>query len=83
MAHQVETPVAGDAVSFTTTFTSPDWARPEVSRSAPRFLGQGSLTAFLHDAGLAVEERYGDWDRSPPTDVSPEIVTVARRTDGR
>ena len=28
MAHQVETPVNGDRVSFTVTFTSPGWDRP-------------------------------------------------------
>ena len=28
MAHQVETPVAGDVVSFTVTYTSPSWDEP-------------------------------------------------------
>ena len=28
MAHQVETPVEGDVVSFTVTYTSPSWDRP-------------------------------------------------------
>ena len=83
MAHEVETPVVGDVVSFTTTFTSPDWVRPEVSRSTLRFPGQGLLAGFLRDAGLAIEEQYGDWDRSPVTDTSPEIITVARPADGR
>ncbi len=31
------------------------------------------------DAGLNVEEQYGDWDRSPLTAASPEIITIARR----
>ena len=83
MTHDVETPVVGDVVSFTTTFTSPDWVRPEVSRSTLRFPGQGLLACFLREAGLAIEEQYGDWDRSPLTDLSPEIITVSRRTDGR
>lgn len=78
MAHQVETPVEGDVVSFTATYTSPSWDRPLVSRSTLRFLDADSLSAFLSGAGLIVEEQFGDWDRRPLTDTSPEIVTVAR-----
>jgi SAM-dependent methyltransferase len=87
MAHQVETPVdetpvdtvENDVVSFATTFTSPAWDRPEVSRSTLRFLGAEALDGFLAEAGLAVHERYGDFDRSPLTAASPEIVTIAER----
>ena len=79
MAHQVETPVAGDVVSFTVTYTSPSWDRPLVSRSTLRFLDADSLSTFLSGAGLTIEEQFGDWDRRPLTDTSPEIITVARR----
>ena len=79
MAHQVELPMVGDRVSFTVTFTSPDWDRPEVSRSTLRFLDASSLSAFLSEAGLIVEEQYGNWDGQSLTDTSPEIITVARR----
>ena len=79
MAHQVETPVAGDVVSFTVTYTSPGWDGPLVSRSTLRFLDVDSLSAFLSGAGLVIEEQFGDWDRQPLTDASPEIITVARR----
>lgn len=79
MAHQVETPVVGDSVSFTVTYTSPSWQRPLVSRSTLRFLDADSLSSFLSGAGLKIEEQYGDWDRQPLTDTSPEIITVARR----
>ena len=79
MAHQVETPVAGDIVSFTCTFTSPSWDRPEVSRSTLRFLDVDSLYSFLSEAGLIIEEQFGDWDRQQLTDASPEIITGARR----
>ena len=79
MAHQVETPVVGDIVSFTVTFTSPRWDRPRVSRSTLRFLSADSLSSFLCSAGLTIEEQFGDWDRRPLTDRSPEIITVARR----
>lgn len=78
MAHQVETPVAGDTVSFTATYTSPSWDQPLVSRSTLRFLEPDSLSHFLAGAGLIIEEQYGDWDRQPLTDASPEIITFAR-----
>ena len=79
MAHQVETPVEGDVVSFTVTYTSPSWDRPLISRSTLRFLDADSLSAFLSGAGLTIEEQFGDWDRQPLTNTSPEIITIARR----
>ena len=79
MAHQVETPVDGEIVSFTVTFSSPSWDRPRLSRSTLRFLDADSLSLFISDAGLQIEEQYGDWDRSPLTETSPEIITIARR----
>jgi SAM-dependent methyltransferase len=78
MAHEVETPVDGDIVSFTITFTSPSWDRPQVSRSTLRFLDPDSLSSFLSDASLAIEAQFGNWDRQPLTDTSPEIITIAR-----
>jgi SAM-dependent methyltransferase len=78
MAHEVETPVEGDLVRFTTTYTSREWDRPRLSRSTLRFLDAGSLSTFLSGAGLAIEEQYGDWTGSRLTDTSPEIITVTR-----
>jgi ubiquinone/menaquinone biosynthesis C-methylase UbiE len=82
MTHQVDMPVAGELVSFTTTYSSPGWARPEVSRSTLRFLDAGSVARFLSAAGLTVEEQYGSWDRRPLTGASPEIITIARPHGG-
>jgi SAM-dependent methyltransferase len=79
MAHEVETPADGKIVSFTTTFTSPSWDRPQVSRSTLRFLDSDSLSELLSGAGLVIEEQFGDWDRQPLTETSPEIITIARR----
>lgn len=79
MAHQVEQPVVGDVVSFTATFSSPSWDRPQVSRSTLRFISEDKLSRFLADAGLVVEEQFGDWERQPLTSASPEIITVAGR----
>jgi SAM-dependent methyltransferase len=77
--HQVDLPVHGDLVSFTTTYSSPAWQCPELSRSSLRFLGAEALAAFLTGAGLEIEEQYGDWDRSALRPDSPEIITIAKR----
>lgn len=77
--YEVETPVVGDVVRFSETFTSPAWNRPHVERASLRFLDLSSLSSFLADAGLVIEERFGDWSRQPLTDTSPEIITLARR----
>ena len=80
MTHSVETPVVGDVVSFRTTFSSSNWDEPLVSFSKLRFLDVDTLCGFLNAAGLVVEEQFGDWDRSPLEEMSPEIITVARRS---
>jgi ubiquinone/menaquinone biosynthesis C-methylase UbiE len=79
MSHQLDLPIDGDIVSFTTTFTSPAWEQPELSRSRLRFLDSDSLSQFLTDACLRIDDQFGYWDRSPLTDTSPEIITIARR----
>ncbi len=78
-APAVQLPVSTDLVSFTSTYTSPAWDQPRVSRSTLRFLGAGALAGFLSVAGLTVEEQHGDWDRRPLSSSSPEIITIARR----
>jgi ubiquinone/menaquinone biosynthesis C-methylase UbiE len=76
---EVEVPKEDGIVRFSHTFTSEDWQRPEVSYSSLRFLSTESLASFLANAGLEIEHQYGDWDRSPVNENSPEIITVARR----
>ncbi|MDQ6940994.1 MAG: class I SAM-dependent methyltransferase [Candidatus Eremiobacteraeota bacterium] len=68
-------------VSFTHTFTSPTWKQPQVSTSTLRFFDAASLLPFLTAAGLTIEEQFGDWNRTPLTETSPEIITIARRLD--
>ena len=80
METQVETPVTGDLVSFTHTFTSPEWDQPHTSRSTLRFLDFESLSDLLTHSGFQIEEQFGDWERQPLTDASPEIITIAKRT---
>jgi SAM-dependent methyltransferase len=79
MVRQVMAGFDGRAVTFTHTFTGPGWERPQLSRSTLRFLDAAALSSFLAEAGLAIEAQYGDWDRTPVGDTSPEIITIARR----
>jgi len=79
---EVTAPLADGLVSFQHTFNSPAWPTPKVSRSTLRFLGVPTLTRFLADAGFEIDNQYGDWDRSPVTPASPEIITIARRPAG-
>ena len=76
---EAQTPVIGDRLTFSGTYTSPAWEHSEVSWSTLRFLTRKKLTEFLSGAGLEVEAQFGNWDRSPLTAESPEIITVARR----
>ncbi len=74
--HRVHEPREADLVTFTTTFSSDRWDTPETSTSTLRFLSLENLNRLLDSAGLAVVEQFGDWDRSPVTETSPEIITV-------
>ncbi len=78
-AYRVEPPTAEGVVRSVSTFTSPRWDHPAVSRGALRFLDAATLAAFLAGAGLAIEEQFGDWAEGPLTATSPEIITVARK----
>ncbi|MGI9092800.1 MAG: class I SAM-dependent methyltransferase [Mycobacteriales bacterium] len=83
VAHRVQTPVTGDVVSLSETFSGPMWDRPQVSRGRLRFLSVNALAGFLTEAGLAIEAQCGDWDRGPLTEQSHEIITIATRTRAR
>jgi SAM-dependent methyltransferase len=72
-------PAPGDEVIHAVTrLTVPGRSEPRVLRSPLRFLDAAAIRARLAEAGLVVAEQYGDFDRSPLDDDSPEIVTVAR-----
>ncbi len=79
MRNNVDT-LEADRVSFTTTYWSPDWDEERVSRSTLRFLDVGSLNSRLAAAGLEIVEQFGDWDRRPLRDDSPEIISMVRRS---
>ena len=78
-AYRVEGMLTGGIVHSSSVYTSPAWEHPVESRGALRFLDAAAVAAFLADAGLVVEAQFGDWDRCPLTEASPEIITIARR----
>jgi ubiquinone/menaquinone biosynthesis C-methylase UbiE len=75
---RVAAPFDGSTVRFTHTFTGENPALPLCSASTLRFLDQGALNGFLAEAGLIVEEQFGDWDGQRLDASSPEIITIAR-----
>jgi hypothetical protein len=79
MTRRITAPYDGHKVSFTHTFRSDAWDEPRISHSTLRFLDKAGLGAALARAGLTVEAQFGDWDRRPLADDSPEIITIARR----
>ncbi|MFR9674453.1 class I SAM-dependent methyltransferase [Streptomyces sp. TR02-1] len=76
--HTVES-VEGDVVTFTETTADATGPVLRTDRTRLRFLDAPALDAFLAEAGLIVDARYGDWSRGPVTPRSTELVTVARR----
>jgi SAM-dependent methyltransferase len=73
--------VEGDVVRFSETLSGRWWSEARTSDGALRFLGADALSTCLGEAGFAIDEQFGDWDRSPFADASEEIVTIARRAD--
>ncbi len=68
----------GRTVTFVQSYCCAQWSEALSSRSELRFLEVGELGRLLHQAGFTVEAQFGDFDRSPLTQSSPEIVTIAR-----
>ncbi|MGE0058441.1 MAG: class I SAM-dependent methyltransferase [Dehalococcoidia bacterium] len=80
VVYEVEkAPGADGLLTFRHTFTSPGWETSDYSVSTLRFLTSDQLHAFVAEAGLRVEAQFGDWDRSPLSETSLEIITVASR----
>jgi SAM-dependent methyltransferase len=76
----VEDPVTrdGDLVMFTGVVRSLRTGRRRTTASTLRFVDPGHLRKLLGEAGFTVEARFGDWDSSPVTPSSPEVVVLAR-----
>ena len=73
--HEIE----GELVRFSEITDGGRW-HDQVDRGTLRFLPRIELDRFLAEAGLRAETYYGDWERGPLTEDSPEIVAVARRS---
>jgi SAM-dependent methyltransferase len=67
-----------DLVTFTETTAEPDGTVLRAGRAALRFLDPPALSTFLDAADFQIEAQYGDWDGTPITSASREIITVAR-----
>jgi SAM-dependent methyltransferase len=60
-----------------------DASGQEHMRIAPlalRYFFPQELEALLHYNGFTVLQRYGDWDRSPLADGSPNIILVCKKS---
>jgi hypothetical protein len=69
--------VEGEFVTFAEITDGGRW-QDQVDLGTLRFLPRIELDRFLAEAGLQVETYYGDWDRGPLTEDSPEIICLAR-----
>jgi SAM-dependent methyltransferase len=76
---EVVAPYDGRTVSFTHAFEGAHPSLPQVSRSTLRFLDAAALDALLAGVGLVIAQQFGDFDGSPLTPASPEIITIAQR----
>jgi len=66
----------GALVTFETHFRfAPDDI--VVAPTTLRFMSRDELAAFLRDAGFTDVTWFGDWDRSPISATSPEIIVIA------
>lgn len=79
IATRVTAPFDGRTVTFVHTFAGAHPSLPRTSVSRLRFLDVQALDKLIARAGLVVEARFGDFQQSPWTETSPEIVTLARR----
>jgi hypothetical protein len=50
------------------------------STSTLRFIDPARLRMWLEEADFDVEGWFGDWDRTPVTAASPEVIVVAAHT---
>jgi hypothetical protein len=69
-------PIVGDVVDVVEHIVADDWRRADAGRL--RFLATERLDELIAEAGLAVEARYGGWQRQPFTPDSPELISVLR-----
>ncbi len=64
--------VDGERVSFTSVYQFPH--QQLTSHSTLRFASQSLIARLAEAAGLRTRSVYGDWDQSPITNESPELI---------
>jgi ubiquinone/menaquinone biosynthesis C-methylase UbiE len=69
--------VTGPLVTYETCVQFPDGEQVTVPDTL-RFMDRAEVAGFLAGAGLTDVTWYGDWDRSPASPDSPEIIAIAR-----
>src|SRR4051794_2474177 len=76
----VEQPVPhdDDLVTFAGAVRHLRTGRERRTTNTLRFLDPSHLRALLRDAGFVVEACFGDWDGSPLSATSPEVIVLAR-----
>lgn len=75
----IEVPsVEGELVHFTVHYRFDD-GTVAMSPHTLRFPPPAAVFATVRASGLQISEAHGDWDRSPLTEASPEIIVVARK----
>ena len=70
-------PFDGQTLTFAHSFSGDHPSLPQISHSTLRFLSAGEIQKLLIDAGLRVEQQFGDFDGSALEQQSPEIITIA------
>ena len=69
---------ATDLVTFTSATLAQRTGTLRTSRCTLRFIDPNQLRDHLIASGFRIEGWYGDWDRSPVTPTSPEVIVLAR-----
>lgn len=69
-----------DLVTFTSAALSQRTGTLRTSRCTLRFIDPNLLRDQLTTTGFRIEGWYGDWDRTPVTTTSPEVIVLARPT---
>jgi SAM-dependent methyltransferase len=79
-AHALRGTIEPDLVEFTSTVRIAGSSTPVVSRSTLRFIDPDHLRTLLEDVGFRIDGWFGDWNRTPVTASSPEVIVIATRT---
>jgi hypothetical protein len=77
-SHEAHLDPKDGLVHLTATFRVLDTGEEFPGPSLLRFISRDHPAGLLEGAGLAAEAWVGDWDGSPCTDTSREIIAVTR-----